>query len=206
MPSGASCPLRWRDVLMRLTTLLRLTSVALLFAMAAFTAPAQDQSATQNTDDVAAAARKAREQAKTAPKPKKVVTNDDIPSATPNPPTDATAAKPEGEAAAAGADDKSAENDPKSEAYWHKKFAAVRAKIDAAQKELDILQRELDKDQLQYYPDPQKALMQQHDRSDINDKTAKIDAKKKEIDDLNQQLTDLEDQLRKAGGDPGWAR
>ena len=69
-----------------------------------------------------------------------------------------------------------------------------------------MLQRELEKDQVQYYPDPQKALMQQHDRSDINDKTAKIDAKKKEIEDLKQQLSDMEDELRKAGGDPGWAR
>ena len=103
-------------------------------------------------------------------------------------------------------DEKDAENDPKSEAYWRKRFQTIRDKIDTAQKELDILQRELDKDQVQYYSDPQKALMQQYNRSDINDKTAKIDAKKKEIDGLNQQLTDLEDDLRKAGGDPGWAR
>jgi hypothetical protein len=68
------------------------------------------------------------------------------------------------------------------------------------------MQRELDKDQVQYYNDPQKALMQQHDRSDINDKTSKIDAKKKEIETLKQQLSDLEDDLRKAGGDSGWAR
>jgi polyhydroxyalkanoate synthesis regulator phasin len=48
--------------------------------------------------------------------------------------------------------------------------------------------------------------MQQNNRSDINDNQAKIDAKKKEIDSLNQQLIDLEDELRKAGGNPGWAR
>jgi predicted RNase H-like nuclease (RuvC/YqgF family) len=75
-----------------------------------------------------------------------------------------------------------------------------------AEKELDVLQRELDKNQVQYYSDPQKALIQQHDRSDINDHQAKIDAKKKEIDSLNQELANLEDELRKAGGNPGWAR
>ena len=48
--------------------------------------------------------------------------------------------------------------------------------------------------------------MQQHDRSDISGNQAKIDAKKKEIDSLNQQLANLEDELRKDGGNPGWAR
>jgi len=75
-----------------------------------------------------------------------------------------------------------------------------------AEKELDVLQRESDKNQVQNYSDPQKALMQQHDRSDINSGQAKIDAKKKEIDSLNQQLAGLEDELRKANGNPGWAR
>ena len=82
----------------------------------------------------------------------------------------------------------------------------MRQKISETQQELDILQKELNKDQVQYYSDPQKALMQQHDRSDINERTAKIDAKKKELDALNQKLSDLEDELRQAGGDPGWAR
>ena len=191
---------------MRLTTLLRFAVLVWFFAVLASACPAQDQS----TDDVAAAARKSREQQKTAPKPKKVVTNDDIPSA-PAPSaaaSDANAAKPEGQQATgtAAADDKAAENDPKSEAHWHKRFQELRDKLGNAQKELDLLQRELDKDQVQYYSDPQKALMQQHDRSDINEKTAKIDAKKKEIDSINQQISDLEDELRKAGGDPGWAR
>jgi hypothetical protein len=71
---------------------------------------------------------------------------------------------------------------------------------------LDVLQRELDKNQVQYYNDPQKALMQEYNRSDIGEKTAKIDAKKKEIEALKQRLSDMEDDLRKAGGDPGWAR
>ena len=47
----------------------------------------------------------------------------------------------------------------------------LRDKIADSEKQLDVMQRELDKDQVQYYSDPQKALMQQHDRSDINDKT-----------------------------------
>jgi polyhydroxyalkanoate synthesis regulator phasin len=48
--------------------------------------------------------------------------------------------------------------------------------------------------------------MQQYSRSDINEKTAKVDAKKAEVETLKQQVADLEDTVRKAGGDPGWVR
>ena len=189
-------------------TLLRLTAVAMLFGLVVFATPAQDQS----TDDVAAAARKAREQLKNAPKPKKILTNDDIPSAnTSNTnPASEEAAAPKAEGQEAGTDQaaagKNPEDDPKSELYWRKRFQKTRDKLAQAEKELDLLQRELDKDQVQYYPDPQKALIQQHDRSDISEKAAKIQAKQKEIDSLKQELSDMEDDLRKAGGDPGWAR
>ena len=48
--------------------------------------------------------------------------------------------------------------------------------------------------------------MQQYSRSDINEKTAKVTAKKADIESLKQQIADLEDAVRKAGGDPGWVR
>jgi chromosome segregation ATPase len=189
---------------MRLPTLLRLAALTTLFGLIAFSLPAQDQ----NNDDVAAAARKAREQQKNAPKPKKVLTNDDISPAnnTPPPAADSTAPKSGADKDAVQGKDQNAEDDPKSEAYWRKRFQKTRDQLATAETDLDVLQRELDKDQVQYYPDPQKALMQQYNRSDINEKAAKIDTKKKEIEGLKQQLSDMEDDLRKAGGDPGWAR
>jgi len=186
---------------MRLTTPIRLSAIAFALGLVALASPAQDP----NSGDVAAAARKAREQQKDAPKPKKVLTNDDIPSASTGTPVASTDTKTEGQDGATSAG-KNDENDPKSEAYWRKRFKNAHEKLAQSEKELEVLQRELDKDQVQYYPDPQKALMQQHDRSDINEKTSKIDAKKKEIEALKQQISDMEDELRKAGGDPGWAR
>ena len=194
---------------MRFQSLLRAASLCALFASLAFTAAAQDQNG-----DVAAAARKAREQQqKNAQKPAQVLTNDDIPSvilpADNAPAADANAAKGEGK----GETKKPAANgkeepkpDPNGEEAWRGRFQELHDKIATTQQELDVLQRELDKNQVQYYSDPQKAMTQQYDRSDINDKTAKIDAKKKELDALNQQLSDLQDQLRKSGGNPGWAR
>lgn len=48
--------------------------------------------------------------------------------------------------------------------------------------------------------------MQSVDRSDIVKKQKAIDDKKKQIDADQQAISALEDQLRQAGGDPGWAR
>jgi chromosome segregation ATPase len=167
----------------------------------------------QTSDPVAEAARKAREQQKVAPKPKKVYTDDDVKPAassseggastgTATSGSQGTAEKKQG---AANGEDKT-KGSESAETKWRKRFADQRNKIATAEKELDILQRESDKSQTQYYSDPQKALMEQNSRKDINDKDAKINAKKQEIANLKQQFADMEDQLRKSGGDPGWAR
>jgi len=197
---------------MHSSILWRISALSALLSVLACTSPAQQNPAQPSTGDpVADAARKARAEQKTAPKPKKVFTNDDIPSAAPASAPAATDATNKNATQAKG-DDKSdqkapdPEDNPKTQAYWSKRASKLRAKLAAAEQELDVLQRELNKDDLQYYPDPQKALMQQYTRSDINEKTAKVAAKKAEIESLKQQVADLEDAVRKAGGDPGWVR
>jgi chromosome segregation ATPase len=119
-----------------------------------------------------------------------------------NPPTEAALKREEAPAAAPA----SKQEEAKGEAYWKKRFADLRSDIHLAETELDILQRELNALQLQYDPDPQKALIEQTTRQSINEHQDAIAAKQKEIDDLKQKLSDLEDELRRAGGDPGWAR
>ena len=185
----------------------------------------QQDSSQKTGDPVADAARKAREQKekKNAQKPKKVYTDDDVRPAEPEKPSvqNAAASTPatagaDGAAAATAPDAVKAEDatkkenaeekeDPNSEKAWRKRFTAQHQKIANVEKEIDLLQRELQKAQLQYYNDPQKAMMQQNSRGEINDKTAKITAKKKELEQLKQQLDDMETELRKSGGDPGWA-
>ncbi len=190
------------------------TTIAVGLCLGALPAFAQQQSGSgqqQTGDPVADAARKAREQQKTAPKPKKVYTDDDVKPATPATEAGATATAPQGAAGAQAAENPQGagaggEKKDDAETAWKKRFADQRGKIASAEKELDILQREAEKAQVQYYNDPQKALMEQNTRKDINDKNAKIEAKKQEIASLKQQLSDLEDELRKSGGDPGWAR
>jgi hypothetical protein len=210
----------------RLTTTMLLAGMAAAFALFSpvFT-HAQDAGQSSSGDSIADAARKARENKKNATKPAKVYTDEDVSptpapattpqstegaaSGTPAPAADAQAGS--ADAAAGTADGKTPQagaatagkNDEKS---WRERFQKQRDSIARAEKELDVLQREEEKAQVQYYPDPQKALSEQFSRKDINEKDTKIAAKKDEIAKLKQGLDDLEDELRKAGGDPGWAR
>jgi chromosome segregation ATPase len=210
LPAGRKqvrmCPTGWLKASMLLPAL----------CLAAIPVLAQQQNAGQQPsgDPVADAARKSREQQKKEAKPKKVYTEDDLSrgkgnasdqSATSTEQQNAQGAPDSAQAGATGTDSTAAE-DKNDEKKWRKRFKDLRDRITQAEKDLDLLQRELNKAQVQYYPDPQKALMEQNDRKEINDKTGKIDAKKKEIEQLKQSLSDLEDDLRRAGGDPGWAR
>jgi chromosome segregation ATPase len=168
----------------------------------------QDQSQAQaapapQQESLAEAARKAREQKKETPKSAKTFDNDNIPSQGGiSSVGEGTAAPSAGNEAAQGAAAKPA-NDEKS---WRDKFAALRHKLEQDQADLDVMQRELGVLNTQFYTDPTKAMQQQLTRSDINNKIADIDKKKAQIEADQQAISDAEDQLRKSGGDPGWAR
>jgi hypothetical protein len=170
----------------------------------------QGSSQQSGSDPVAEAARKVREEKKNAVKPKKVFTDDDVKPGAAAPAGNAASATGGAEATAAAGQQNAGgapgAEDPNGEAAWRKRFKEQRDKLAKAERELDVLQREVQKAQVEYYPDPQKAMQEQNSRKEINEKTAKIAAKQKEIAQLKQELDDMEDQLRKAGGDPGWAR
>jgi chromosome segregation ATPase len=203
---------------MRLRIWLKSWALLCLLCVAAWplAAQSQQQGSEQQpaTDPVADAARKAREQKKTEPKPKKVYTEDDfggVPATASN--EKAVAGEKAGAGGAAGTTQATGKGEKKDgaptedqETTWRKRFKEMHAKIAQAEQELNILQRELDKGQVQYYTDPQKALEEQNTRKDIDEKTTKINEKKKEIEELKQKLSDMEDELRKSGGDIGWAR
>jgi len=149
------------------------------------------------------AARRLREQKKETPKATKVFSNDDLKGPVTLTPATAGAETTPGkaagkpEAAASGGMDEKA---------WRAKFASLRHKLEQDQGNLAVLQRELSTLNVQSYDDPVKAMQQQFSRDDINKKTAEIDACKKQIDADKQDLDDAETELRKAGGDSGWAR
>jgi hypothetical protein len=185
---------------------------------------AQDNSATNSgspSDSLGDAARKARAQKKEPIKPAKVFTNDDVgglrgtisvignqpvpadaAKAGPTSPTDKTAGKTPDKKAPS---DDSKKQSAKDEPAWRAKFAAARKILAQDTKELDVLQREYNLKLQQYSQDPNWAMHQQNSREDINKTQSDIEAKKQDIDKDKQALADLEDELRKSGGEPGWA-
>src|SRR5258708_34418958 len=117
----------------------------------------QDSSPQQTGDAVADAARKARESKKDAPKPKRVITDDDLKRSAPEPAAAPASARVDASGAtiaaagqAAGGATKTGEEpkeDPNSEKAWRARFKDAHDKIAKAEKELDILKRELEKGQ-----------------------------------------------------------
>jgi hypothetical protein len=166
----------------------------------------------QQQDALVAAARKAREQKKdqAGAKPPRVFNNDNIPTAGGVSAVGQTLAAADGADAAAGAAGAPAPAASASsgldEKTWRKRFADLHKKLEQDQTDLDLMQRELGVLDVQYYNDPVKGMQQGYSRSDINEKTDKIESKKKAIEADQQAIANAEDELQKAGGDPGWAR
>jgi hypothetical protein len=147
-------------------------------ALLPLAAPAQSQDSQSQTDSVAEAARRAREQKKTYPKPAPVITNDTLKPAAPasdaaNPPaatpTSDSAQAPAAQAAsdssnAPAADTVSgfpAESAPAAntetndqKAKEAAELADLKHQLDDAKKAVDLLQRELSLDQDTVYSNP----------------------------------------------------
>jgi chromosome segregation ATPase len=169
------------------------------------------QSYGPQAESLGEAARRAREQKKEAAKPARVFDNDNIPEQG-NISTVGTESEPasgdntasntaSGEAPAGGATAA-----PGDEKAWRERFAKLRDKLATDQHELEVMQRELSVLDVVNYPDPLKTLQQETTRGDINKKTADIEKQKKKIEADKQAIADAEDELRKSGGDSGWAR
>jgi len=197
----------------------QLVFVVLLIASGMSIGRAQDNSATSSGSPSASlgdAARKVRAQKKDSSKPAKVFTNDDLGglrgtiSVIGNQPAPADATATTSDKSAEKTAEKKTSGDPKKEsakdeAGWRAKFAAARKILAQDTKELDVLQREYNLKLQQYSQDPNWAMHQQNSREDINKTQSEIEAKKQDIEKDKQSLADLQDELRKSGGEAGWA-
>lgn len=171
-------------------------------------------------ESVADAARKARAEKKPGIKPAVVYSNDNLDTIKgavsvigeePAAKIDSTAVKVKTDADAEApkkVETAAPEKAPavKGEADWRKEFADARKTLADDSHELDVLQRELGLKSQQYYSDPNVAMKEQYTNDDLNKTKKEIDDKTAAVAKDKQAISDLQDALRQAGGDPGWGR
>jgi DNA repair exonuclease SbcCD ATPase subunit len=159
------------------------------------------QSNSTDQDSLAAAAKRAREQKKDAPKAAKVWSNDDIPAAgavsvvgqpgSESSTTESTAAAPASTGQPATPEEKQA---------LEGNVSSAKDKLADLKSELDILQRKLKLDQQTYYGQTNYA----DDKSGaaaLQAEQDQIDAKKKEIEDAQKQVDDAQSKLDAANAE-----
>jgi hypothetical protein len=159
---------------------LRLVLPALL---AATLVPAAMFAQSDNSQSVAEAARRAREQKRAAAKPVKVVTEDDV-----KPANDATAASAQPAAPSQpNATGAQAPANPADAEKGAKERAALKEQIKQVMNDLDLLQRKLTLDQDSFYSSPDYAKNEAG--------KAKLDAQKQQVSDKQEELDKLKAQL-----------
>jgi hypothetical protein len=158
--------------------------LALPAVLSALLLPAATFAQSQDTQSVAEAARRAREQKKTAPKPARVITEDDVkpaaPDAAPASPASGFPTPSSGGAANPPAADGS--KDPKDQKD-SQEVAQLKEQLKQAQSDLDLMQRELALAQDTYFSNPDYV----HDTAG----KAKLDAQKQQIGDKQEEVARL---------------
>ena len=91
-------------------------------------------------------------------------------------------------------------------AYLEHQLSVARGRLERSQRELAVLEQQLAQNQMQYYPNPNRGLMQEYTRRDVNKITAEINDKKQQIADDQQavdqhqeKMTEIQQQLSWAG-------
>jgi hypothetical protein len=162
------------------------------------------QKADPNDAPLGNVAREVKAQKAKQPKPVMVITNDNIHGIDEN--SGFGSSSPAKSSTAAPAEESATPGHAHDKEYFRSHLSTLQGQLDTHKREIDVLQQKLGQNQMQYYADPNKSLLQQYSREDINKFTADIDAKRQQIADDEKAIEDLRDQLRREGGDPGWLR
>lgn len=184
----------------------------ILSAAIALASPQQQsqQEQSKQSQSVAEAARKAKEQQKTAPKAQTVWTNDTVGAVqgTVNvvgqqgAAASTTGAATEVKAGAAAAGAEAAATPAASAediAKLQSQLADAKKNLDSVKTDLDIAQRKYNLDAAQYYGTPNYAANKQGQTMLDGEKSA-IAAKKQDVDAAQKKVTDLETQIKALGG------
>ena len=171
--------------------MLRFISLRVTFSavLAAALLPAAAFAQSQDSQSVAEAARRAREQKKTVAKPARVVTDDDVkpvgPASSESTPA-SSAQAPSASVAGNPPAGSSGAQEPKDEKSV-KEVAALKEEIKQALNDLDLLQRQLSLEQDTYLSNPDSA----HDTTG----KAKVDGIKQQTGDRQRELDRLKARL-----------
>jgi hypothetical protein len=159
-------------------------------------------------------ARKLKAQRPASQQRAKTFTNDDLSALPPSSvqpgeaPAKKTSAKQAGEEPAKTAEAEAAEK-VHGEKYYRDQMGKLQDRLEIDRRELSVLEQKLGQNQIQYYPDPNKGLLQESGPtalSDVHKLQDRIAKKKAEVTADEEAIEGLREQLRHDGGDPAWVR
>ena len=204
-----------------------IATLALVLGWGAGIAPAQNSTSSESLGDLARQlkAERAKSQEKS-----KVYTNDDL-AALPSLPGRSTASpaapsksskeakpgeKPAAEESGKEAGKESAKaiqaktaEETHGEKYYRDHMGELEDRLGIDQRELSVLEQKLGQNQMMYYPDPNRGLLQESGptaMSDVHNLQDQITKKKAGIAADQEAIEALREQLRREGGDPAWLR
>jgi hypothetical protein len=177
--------------------------------MASSPARGQDSPTVPSLGEIARQLKAEREKEKQ--KPGAVFTNDNLPqqgslgiaSATLGKGTQEEGQTPKGNSARAKASEEHGEK------YFRSKADKIRSQMEFHQRQLAVLKQQLGLSRMQYYPDPQKTLEQESTpafQTDVDKLRAKITKTEGAVANDQRAMDDLQQELRRENGDPGWIR
>ncbi|TAM84765.1 MAG: hypothetical protein EPN47_01225 [Acidobacteria bacterium] len=100
-------------------------------------------------------------------------------------------------------------DEERDEKYFRSKVEKIRSQMELHRRQLEVLKQQLGLARVQYYPDPQKTLEQESTpafQTEVGKLRDKIADTEKAIADDHKALDDLQQELRRSGGDAGWIR
>lgn len=194
----------------------RIAALAMLVAWGVGVALAQDSPGSESLADLARQAKAQR--AKSREKPK-VYTNEDIAALPPLPMS--TTDIPQGQPTAQSTTGNKAGNDARKtrpaeagsekngEEYFRARMGKLEERLELDQREVTIFQQTLGQSRIMYYSDPLQGLLQSSGPmagSDIRSEQDQIAKKQADVAADQAAIDNLQDELRREGGDPGWLR
>src|SRR2546422_789311 len=94
----------------------------------------------------------------------------------------------------------------RDEKYWRAQFQKARDEVKKAEEKAQLLDLKLKDQNTQLLRQSDIYAREYRLGPEIADTQKQLDDARKEVDQAKKKVTDLEDELRRSGGPPGWAR